>query len=86
MNISSVTTGVLLQKLRTIFRDIFDDESMSISEGTSRDELDEWDSVAHVKIVLSVEDEFDIRLTMDDVTSIKTVGDFIQAIVRHTEG
>lgn len=69
-----------LIKIRNIFRDIFDDEEMTISEETSRKDLEDWDSVEHVKLVLTIEDEFGIRLTTEEVSSIKTVGDFIRAI------
>lgn len=75
----------LLIRLRNIFRDIFNDEEMSITEETYRSDIEDWDSVSHVKIVLAVEEEFAIRLTTDEVASIKSVGGFIAAINRHTE-
>ncbi len=69
-----------LIKIRNIFRDIFDDEEMTISEETSRKDIEDWDSVAHIKLVLTIEDEYGIRLTTEEVSSIQTVGDFICAI------
>jgi acyl carrier protein len=69
-----------LIKLKNIFYDIFEDEDLTISEETSRKELKEWDSVAHVKLVLTIEDEFNMRFTTEEVASIKTVSDFIGAI------
>ena len=71
---------VTLIKLKSIFYDIFEDEDLTISEETSRKELKEWDSVAHVKLVLTIEDEFNMRFTTEEVASIKTVSDFIGAI------
>ncbi len=71
---------VTLIKLKNIFYDIFEDEDLTISEETSRKELKEWDSVAHVKLVLTIEDEFNMRFTTEEVASIKTVSDFIGAI------
>lgn len=69
-----------LVKLRNIFREIFDDDLMSISEETQRGDIEDWDSVAHVKLVLAVEAEFGIRLTTDEVATVKSVGDFLGAI------
>jgi acyl carrier protein len=69
-----------LIKLKNIFYDIFEDEDLTITEETSRKELKEWDSVAHVKLVLTIEDEFNMRFTTEEVASIKTVSDFIGAI------
>jgi acyl carrier protein len=70
-------------KLRNIFRDIFDDESMAISEFTMREDIEDWDSVAHIKLVLAIEDDFGIRLSMEEMSAIKSVSEFITAIHRH---
>jgi acyl carrier protein len=52
-------------KIRNIFREIFDDDEMDISDDFSRGDIEDWDSVAHVKLVLALEEEFGIRLTID---------------------
>lgn len=70
-------------KLRNIFNDIFDDDTLKISESTSKADIEDWDSVAQIKLVLAIEEEFAIRLTTDEVASVKSVGDFISAIQRH---
>lgn len=74
---------ILLVKLRNIFREIFDDETMKISEDTDRTDIEDWDSVAQVKLVLSIEEVFEIRLSTAEVATIKSVGDFIRAIDKH---
>ncbi|MHB1126548.1 MAG: acyl carrier protein [Bacillota bacterium] len=70
----------ILLRLQNIFREIFDDDSIDINEESSRKEMADWDSVAHVKLVLTIEAEFNIHFTTDEVTSIQTVGDFIKTI------
>ena len=70
-------------KLRNIFRDMFDDENMKIAEDTTRTDIEDWDSVAQVKLVLTIEEEFGIRFSTEEVASIKSVGDFIRAIDNH---
>lgn len=70
-------------KLRSIFRDIFDDESMEISESTMREEIQDWDSVAHIKIVLAIEEYFGFRLSMEEVSATKSVSEFLAAIQQH---
>jgi acyl carrier protein len=71
---------VTLIRLQKTFRDIFDDDEMVINAGTNRKELKEWDSVAHVKLILTIENEFDIRFIIDEITNIKSVNDFIEII------
>ena len=71
-------------KLRSIFRDVFDEDTLNISENTTKDDIEDWDSVAHIKLVLAIEEEFHVRLTTDEVASIKSVGEFMYAIQKHT--
>ncbi len=70
----------LMIRVRNIFREIFDDDELFISEETMYSDIEDWDSIAHVKLVLAIEEEFGIRLTTEEVTSIKSVGGFVAAI------
>ena len=69
--------------LQEIFRQVFDDDGLVVAPNTSRRDVAEWDSVAHVKLILSLEEEFGIRFTEDEVTSMQTVGDLLGAIETH---
>jgi acyl carrier protein len=69
--------------LQDMFRQIFDDDGLVVTPATSRRDLADWDSVAHVKIVLSLEEEFAIRFTEDEVSSIQTVGELLDAVESH---
>lgn len=69
--------------LRNIFREVFDDDELVISDSTSKDNLMEWDSVAQVKLVLAVEDLLNIRFSLDEVTFISSVGDFKESINKY---
>ena len=69
--------------LQDMFRQIFDDDGLVVTPATSRRDLADWDSVAHVKIILSLEEEFAIRFTEDEVSSIQTVGELLDAVESH---
>jgi len=69
--------------LQEIFRQVFDDDGLVVTPDTGRLDIAEWDSVAHVKLILSLEEEFGIRFTEDEVTSMQTVGDLLGAIETH---
>lgn len=69
--------------LKNIFRDVFDDDTLNISETTSQSDIEDWDSVAQVKLVLTIESEFEIRFSTEEVSTLKSVGDFLQAIAKH---
>lgn len=69
--------------LQDIFREVFDDDGLVVTPRTSRSDVADWDSVAQVKLVLSLEERFGIRFTEDEVSSVQTVGDFLAAIETH---
>lgn len=71
-----------LFQVQEIFRQVFDDDA-AVSPQTGRTEVDGWDSVAQVKLVLAIEEQFGIQFTEDEVSSIETVGGFLQAIEAH---
>lgn len=67
-------------KLQKIFREVLDDPALSITDDFSPDDDAAWDSVAMVKIILTVEAEFDKRFSTQDIPSIKSVGDIIKLL------
>lgn len=70
----------MIQALNPIFRDIFDDPELNVVETTSSQDIPDWDSVAQVKLVLAIEEEFDVEFTTDEVAAFKSVGDFVRAL------
>jgi acyl carrier protein len=69
--------------LQEIFRQVFDDDRLTVTPDTDQRDVAGWDSVAHVKLILSLEEEFGIRFTEDEVSSMQTVGDLLAAIETH---
>ncbi len=72
-----------LEKIQPIFRDIFDDEELVVTEETTAADVDDWDSFAQMQIVMGIESMFGIKFSTDEVTGFKNVGDVVQAIDRH---
>ncbi len=71
----------ILKRLNDIFADVFDDDSLKISEETSSKDIKDWDSLMHVSLVMSVENEFNIKFTISEVTSMKNVGNMVDLII-----
>ncbi len=78
MNISREEVVV---RLTEIFRNIFDDDDLIISNITSAKDIDEWDSLAQINIVLAVEAVFKIRFSSSEIEALKNVGDMINLIM-----
>lgn len=71
----------VLDKLNEIFRDEFDDESIQVTEGTTANDIDGWDSLAHISLLAAIEDEFNIKFTMGEVTGMKNVGEMTDIVL-----
>ena len=70
-------------RLQSIFRDIFDDPTLRLSEEMAVGNFPDWDSVAMVQIVLATEAEFDVRFTTDEVATIRSVADISNLLEAH---
>ena len=74
----------ILHRLEMIFREVLDDRSLELTEGSSVSNVPNWDSVATVQIVLATESEFGIRFTTDELAGIKSVADILQGLKSHS--
>lgn len=74
----------ILARLQSIFDDLFLDEVVVTPELSAQD-VEEWDSLLHISLVLSVEEAFGIRFRVGEVESTRNVGDFIDLISRRLD-
>jgi len=68
------------EKLQGIFRDVFDDDGIVLSDDMTSKDVEEWDSISHLSLIFSIEKEFGIKFTVDEITKTKNVGEFISII------
>lgn len=69
-----------LEKLNEIFCEVFDDEEINIKPETTANDVDGWDSLSHINLVLAVESRFNIRFSQKELLSFKNVGDMLRCI------
>ena len=70
----------MINTLLTIFRDIFEDPNLNISENTSSDDIPKWDSLNNIKLLISIEQKLNIRFSPSNISGIKNVGELIDLI------
>ena len=68
------------EKLQDIFRDVFDDDGIVLSDEMTSKDVEDWDSISHLSLIFSIEKEFGIKFTVDEITKTKNVGEFISVI------
>jgi len=71
----------LFEKIQEIFRDIFDDEELKIEEFTNSSNIDDWDSINHINLVVAIEGELNIKFNLDELSTLKDVGAMIDLIL-----
>lgn len=74
----------LLKQVSTIFIDILDSEDLVIQEKTTADDVEEWDSLTHIQIVVAIEKHFKIRFTSKEIQSWKNISEMLDTISNKT--
>ena len=75
-----------LQQLVPIFQDVLDDDSLAIDATTTAQDVDGWDSLAHIRLVVSIEKAFSLRFSAAEISELQNVGDMAALIVKKQTG
>jgi acyl carrier protein len=75
-----MTEHEILEELTAVFRDVFDDEAITLRPETTADDIDGWDSQVHVTLVVATEMRFGIKFRTAELESLRNVGDFARLI------
>lgn len=78
-----MTRTEINEKLNEIFSEVFDDESIKVNDNTTVDDIEDWDSLAHLTLVSSVEEAFSIEFNLDEISKFKNVGEMMTSIENH---
>lgn len=72
-------------RLTEIFQDVFDDDSITLTEKTTADDIDAWDSLEHITLISAVEKAFKMRFSMKEVSGMKNVGEMIDIVAERAK-
>lgn len=75
-------TDEIYRRLATIFREVFDDDDLTIAPDLTAALLPEWDSLRHIRLVIAVEREFALKFSAAEIGALENVGDFAELIRR----
>ena len=75
-----MTEERIFECLLPIFRDVFDDDTLVPTAGMTAADVTEWDSLGHIRLVVTVEQFFKIKFSTAEVSKFSNVGDFVQSI------
>ena len=76
-----MTREEIYTSLDKVFQDVFDDESIHVTDATTADDIEDWDSFEHINLVVAVEKEFGIKFSMGQTNKLKNVGEMVDIIL-----
>jgi acyl carrier protein len=71
-------------RLGKIFEDVFDEDSISVTPELSAKDVDGWDSLTHIRLILTIEKEFKIKFSTSEIGKLQNVGDLVALIKART--
>ena len=72
----------VFERLNEVFRDVFDDETITVDENTTANDIEDWDSLEHINLMAAVESEVGIKFSMGQVVTMKNVGEMADIILQ----
>lgn len=70
----------IMEGLQEIFSGIFDEEDLVLTNKTTSDDIEDWDSLTHMQLIVEIERKYNIRFTTAEIKKAANVGEFIQII------
>ena len=70
----------ILNQLDNVFIDVLDNKDIRLNLNTTADDVDDWDSLNHIQLVVAIEKKFKIRFSSKEIQSWKNVGELVESI------
>ena len=72
----------IFSKLNEIFEDVLDlDETPQLTDATSADDIEEWDSLSHIQLIVAIEKAFKLKFTSSEILKWKNVGEMVDTMI-----
>lgn len=76
----------ILEELQTVFKQFFKNDLIILKNETVADDIEYWDSLTHIELINTIEKQFNITFTFNEVLSFDTVGEMVICIQNHLQG
>ncbi len=77
-----MTREQVMEKTNAVFCDIFDDDTIVLTDATTADDIEDWDSLEQINILVALEKLFSIKFAVSEVEGLANVGEMIDLIMR----
>jgi acyl carrier protein len=76
--------ALIYERLQSVFADVFDDDSITVTPTLSAKDVDGWDSLAHIRLILTIEKTFKIKFSTSEIGKLENVADLVALIAART--
>ena len=77
-----MTREDIFEAVTEIFRDVFDDDELVIGDETNSSDIEDWDSLEHIELVINMEKHFNLKFNIKEVNKLQNVGEMVDLIQR----
>lgn len=70
----------IITEVQTVFRDVLDNKDIVLSDTTTANDIEEWDSLTHIQLIVAIEKHFKIKFTSMEILSWQNVGEMVDCI------
>lgn len=77
-----MTREEVLGQVQEIFRSVFDDESLAVTRDTSAKDIEDWDSMEHINLIVAMEKSFHVKFSIEEAGSLQNVGEMVDLILQ----
>lgn len=81
-----MTIEDVMSKMTAIVKDVLDLDDLTLTSETTASEVEDWDSIMHVEIIVAVEEEFGVKFTTMEIEKFNTVGDIAGLTLQKANG
>lgn len=71
----------ILQRLEVVCRNVFGRDDVTIERSTTANDIEEWDSLSHIRLIASLEKEFGMRFSLSEIAGLAEVGDLVDVLL-----
>jgi len=69
------------ERLTEVFRDVFDDDGITVNDETTANDIEDWDSLEHINLIVALEEEFGMKFSMGEAVGMKNVGEAVDILL-----
>ena len=75
----------IFERVQDIFRDVFDDDNLVILPEMTADDIEEWDSIAQMNLIVAMSKEFNIKFSVEEIAQLHNVGEMVALVEKRVK-